>query len=303
MKILISGAHGFVGGEMVAHFEKLRDEVWRLDRKWTGERAIGWNPERGVEDVEELSGFDAVIHLAGENISQGRWTAAKRKRIRESRIEATTKLVEQLLQVEKKPSVLICASAVGFYGDRGAEFLTEQSVRGEGFLSEVCVDWEAAAQRATQGGIRVVNLRFGMVLGRSGGPMAMMLPVFRMGLAGKIGDGKQYMSWVAVEDVVGATDFCLRQESLSGPVNVVSPHPSTNGIFTKMVGQMLHRPTFMALPAPLAKLFFGLMAQELLLASVRVLPEKLVKAGYCFHYSDLKEALQRIVALGIIPLT
>jgi uncharacterized protein (TIGR01777 family) len=243
---------------------------------------------------KSVSGFDAVIHLAGETIV-GRWTEAKKARIRDSRILGTRHLAEALSKAPQPPRVLISASAIGYYGDRGEEILLEDSRPGAGFLAEVCREWEAASQPANDAGIRTVQMRFGVVLSPRGGALSKMLPPFRMGLGGKIGSGRQWWSWIDVKDLVGAIHHVLRSDLLRGPVNVVAPKPVRNEEFTKSLAAVLSRPSIFPMPAFAARLALGQMADELLLASQHVEPAKLVATGYSFQYPGLKPALEAIL--------
>lgn len=285
MKILVSGSTGLIGSALIPFLKEKGHDVLKLVRVKADLHSdeIGWDPQRGVINPPLLEGIDAVIHLAGENI-MGRWTDAKKKRIFTSRVEGTKLLCKAF---KTPPSVFICASAIGFYGNRGDEILTEESSKGLGFLSDVCSEWEKAAQVLKT---RVVNARFGMVLSKRGGALKQMLPVFKWWMGGVMGSGNQWMSWVAIEDVLRAIDFILISQ-LTGPVNIVSPNPVTNLEFTKTLGNVLHRPTFMGMPTWAVKLVFGEMGEELLLSSQRVLPQKLENAGYRFTYPQLKEAL------------
>jgi uncharacterized protein (TIGR01777 family) len=260
-----------------------------------GQAEIPWNPAARSIGTPALEGLDAVVHLAGDNIASGRWTAAKKASIRNSRVQGTTVLCEALAQLVKPPNVLLSASAIGYYGDRGETILREESPPGRGFLAEVCQAWEAATAPAAQRGIRVVHLRFGMVLSPAGGALAKMLTPFRLGLGGVIGTGKQYMSWIALDDVLGAIHHALNTEALQGPVNVVAPSAVTNREFTMTLGKVLRRPTRFPLPAFAARLMFGEMADALLLASTRVVPARLVASEYTFRHAALAEALQHLL--------
>jgi uncharacterized protein (TIGR01777 family) len=242
---------------------------------------------------DKVSGFDAAIHLAGESIV-GRWTDAKKKSIRDSRVLGTQHLAEALAKASQHPGALICASAVGFYGNRGGEILQENSAPGDDFLSHVCREWEGAARTAVHGGIRTVHTRFGLVLSRDGGALPKMLPPFRLGLGGRVGSGRQWWSWVDVQDVAGAILHVLKT-NLQGPVNVVAPNPVTNAEFTKVLGSVLRRPTIFPLPAFAARLAFGQMADELLLASQRVAPTKLIETGYQFKFANLRSSLESLL--------
>jgi uncharacterized protein (TIGR01777 family) len=273
-------------------------DVCRLVRS---ERAVdasevAWQPDQGVVDEAQLEGFEAVIHLAGESISSGRWTDDKKRAIRDSRVKGTQLLSESLAGLKHPPATLICASAVGYYGDRGDELLTEQSAPGNDFLADVCVEWERATEPASRSGIRTINARFGIILDKEGGALAKMLPPFRMGIGGRIGDGKQWMSWIALEDVVGGLKHALATKTLNGPLNFVAPNPSTNSEFTRILGRALGRPTFFPVPAFGARIAFGEMADALLLSSQRVKPQALQASGFDFKHVELAAALRRILA-------
>jgi uncharacterized protein (TIGR01777 family) len=244
---------------------------------------------------ESVSGFDAVIHLAGETIAE-RWTKAKKQAIRESRVLGTRNIAEALAQTAKRPAVLIAASAIGYYGDRGDEVLTEESTGGEGFLAEVCREWEAASQAAAKAGIRTVMARLGIVLSPSGGALGKMLTPFRLGLGGRVGSGGQWWSWVVLDDVIGAIEYVMNTNTLAGPVNLVSPSPVTNREFTRSLASALSRPALFPLPAFAARLALGQMADELLLASQRVEPAKLRASGYRFRHPELGNALAATLA-------
>jgi uncharacterized protein (TIGR01777 family) len=296
MKILIGGSHGLVGTALIELLEAEGHEIFRLVRYAPHSKTeIEWSPDRYSIALARIEGFDAVINLAGESIAEGRWTDEKKRRIRESRVKGTTLLGDALANLTDRPATFICASAIGYYGDRGDEILTEASAPGDGFLAEVCVEWEKATELATEKGIRVVNARFGVILDQNGGALKKMLPPFRMGLGGKIGNGKQWMSWIALTDVVRALNFALNNESLRGPVNFVAPHPVTNAEFTKTLGKVLSRPTLFPIPAFAVRLAFGEMADALLLASQRVEPERLKAAKYQFLYSELEAALRDVL--------
>ncbi len=289
MRILLSGSSGLIGSELLPSLNVAQYEVSRLVRGKAGKDDVHWAPERPLSP-KLVEGFDAVVHLAGENIA-GRWTPEKKTRIRNSRVLGTRTLVEALAGTSKKPRVLITASAIGYYGDRGDELLREGSLPGRGFLPEVCKEWEAAAQAAAQAGIRSVQMRFGIVLSGRGGALGKMLPPFRLGLGGIIGNGRQYWSWVSMADVIAAVHHVLRMESVQGPVNVVAPDPVTNAQFTATLAQLLRRPAFLPMPAFAARFALGEMADELLLASQRVEPVKLVASGYKYQQADLSKAL------------
>jgi len=261
-----------------------------------GSGQIPWDPlAEGGPSPTAVSGFDAVIHLAGETVV-GRWTDAKKKAILESRARGTRNLAIALARAESKPKVLVCASAIGFYGDRGEEVLTEESVSGQGFLPEVCREWEAASRLAAEAGIRTVNLRIGLVLSGKGGALQKMLTPFKLGLGGRIGSGKQWWSWVHVDDIAGVVQHALHAESLSGAVNMVGPNPVRNAEFTKVLASVLARPAFFPVPGFALGLAFGEMAaRELFLSSQRVEPGKLKGSGYRFQFEDLRAALESLV--------
>lgn len=297
MKILVSGSHGLVGRALLKRLSAEGHETFRLVRGETepGSPDIRWNPGQGTIDEDRISGIDAVIHLAGENIAGGRWTDAKKKAILESRVKGTIVLSEALVKMVQPPSTLISASAIGYYGDRGDQLLTEDSAPGSGFLADVCRQWEAAAQPAVEKGIRVVFARFGIILDADEGALAKMLPPFRMGAGGRVGDGKQWMSWIAVDDVTKALSFVLQNNSLHGPVNFVAPKPVTNAEFTKALGTALSRPTLFPIPAFGVRLIFGEMADALLLVSQKVEPQALETAGFEFDYPNIDAALKQVL--------
>jgi uncharacterized protein (TIGR01777 family) len=302
MKIIVTGSSGLIGSALVASLKARGDVVTCLVRRKTdtarasGTREVLWSPDRGVLDGAELEGHDALVHLAGDPIAEGRWTDEKKQRIRESRVQGTTLVAETVARLASPPRVLVTASAVGYYGDRGEELLTEASAAGADFLSDVCRVWEASADAAKAAGIRVVRLRFGVVLDGAGGALAKMLTPFKLGVGGKIGSGKQYMSWIALDDAVGAILHALAHEELEGAVNVVAPRAVTNAEFTKTLGGVLGRPTIFAMPAFAARLAFGEMADAALLASQRAEPAQLKATGYTFKYPELEGALRH--ALG-----
>ena len=255
---------------------------------------ISWDPLAPLSPAA-VSGFDVVVHLAGESVV-GRWTEGKKKAIRESRVQGTRNLAAALAQTEAKPLVLVCASAVGFYGDRGEEVLREESPGGQGFLPEVCRKWEEASRIAAGAGIRTVNIRIGLVLTAKGGALGNMLKPFKLGLGGRIGSGQQWWSWIHVDDIVGGIHHAIRTESLSGPVNLVAPNPVRNAEFTKVLASVLGRPAFFPVPEFALRLAFGEMAAgELLLASQRVEPGKLLASGYTFRFRELRAALENLV--------
>jgi len=297
MKILITGSHGLVGSALMPALENTGHKVIRMIRPpmKPEEKEILWNPLEGFIEKEKLEGFDAIVHLAGANISTGRWTVEKKGRIRDSRVKGTRLLAETLAGLKAKPKILASASAIGFYGSRGREVMNEKSSPGSGFLAETCVECEAAAEPARQAGINVVHLRFGIILSPKGGALAKMLPPFKLGLGGKIGNGNQYMSWISMSDVVGAVLHVLKSKELNEPLNIVSQNPVTNFEFTKALGKVLSRPTVFPLPTFAARFALGEMADELLLSSTRVEPSRLKAAGYAFQHNNIEEALRSML--------
>ena len=298
MKILISGASGLIGSALTGKLTDAGHEVTRLVRSSAvaEHREIAWDPAGARLDAAALGGFGAVVHLAGESIAQGRWTNAKKERIRSSRVLGTQLLVQTLARLSRPPQVLVSASAIGYYGDRGDEELDEGSPPGSGFLPDVCRQWEAAAEPAREAGIRVVHPRIGLVLSVSGGALAKMLPVFRLGLGGPIGSGRQYVSWITLDDLVGTICHVIATDSLSGPVNAVAPAPTTNREFARALGRALRRPARLPAPALALRAMLGQMADELLLASTRVIPRRLMDSGFAFGDPDLEGAFRRLLA-------
>jgi uncharacterized protein (TIGR01777 family) len=293
-RILISGVSGPIGAALLPSLKQRGHKVVRLVRgAATSNDEISWDPAKPIAP-ELVSAFDAVIHLAGETIV-GRWSAAKKKRILESRSVGTRNLAEALAKAPKRPRTFISASAIGYYGNRGEELLREDSSSGHDFLSEVCRQWEGATEPARQSGIRTASMRFGVILSTEGGALRQMLRPFRLGLGGRIGDGRQWWSWIHVNDVVGAIYHVMKTDLVHGPVNVVAPRPVRNAEFTEALAGVLHRPAMFPVPAFAARLAFGEMADELLLASQRVEPAKLVASGYPFQHSELHNALQEIL--------
>ena len=289
MKIAVTGATGFIGSALTNSLQGAGHEVVGL------RRPTDWDPEKRSVDTSVFQGVDAVVHLAGENIASGRWSAARKERIRGSRASPTRLIAEAIAGMADRPQVLVSASAIGYYGDRGAEVLREESGPGRGFLADVCKEWEAATDPATRKGIRVVHLRTGLVLGKNGGALAKMLLPFKLGIGGRIGSGDQYWSWISLEDVCAAIQHCIQAASLHGAVNLVSPVPVTNLEFTRALGRVLGRPTIFPLPAFAARLALGEMADALLLASARVEPAKLQASRFVFHYKDLEAALRQLL--------
>jgi uncharacterized protein (TIGR01777 family) len=295
MNVAVTGSHGLIGSTLVPFLGTCGHKVIRLVRSQPQSNDVLWNPQSRQIDAEKLRDVDAIVHLAGENIASGRWTEAKKLELRKSRIESTRLLCQSIANMRRPPKVLICASAIGYYGDTGSTAVTEDGASGTGFLSELCEEWEAACEPARRRGVRVVNLRLGVVLSPRGGALAMMLLPFVMGAGGIIGSGKQYMSWISVDDAAGIINYALSHEDLSGPVNAVSPNSVTNKEYTKTLGKVLFRPTIVPVPAFAARLVFGQMADELLLASCRVNPSKLQSSGYQFQYASLENALRHLL--------
>jgi len=296
MKIVIAGASGLVGSAFIPSLEADGNEVTRMVRDSPKANEIEWHPNQDEIDPAKLDGFDAVVNLAGESIAEGRWTDEKKKKIHDSRVHGTHLLSEAMAKLSTRPRVFLCASATGIYGDRGDDILDEQSESGGGFLAGVCREWEKATEPAANAGVRVVNLRFGPIVARHGGLLEKMLTPFKMGLGGKVGSGKQYISWVAIDDVVDIMRLALNDESVRGPLNVVSPNPVTNEAFTKALGNALNRPTALAMPAFAARLAFGEMADEMLLVSQRVIPKRLTSAGFKFQCPQLRNALDKYLS-------
>lgn len=297
MRILVSGSSGLVGSALRPALAESGDEVGRLVRPGThaGPVDVTWDPATGRLDSSKLEGLDAVVHLAGENIAAGRWNEARKEAIRRSRVDGTLLLTRALARLKHPPATLVSASAIGYYGDRGEENLSETSDRGHGFLPAVCVAWESAAEPAEAAGLRVVHLRFGVILSKEGGALARMLLPFRLGLGGPVGDGRQYMSWITLDDAVGVIRHVLDSTSIAGPVNTVSPAPLRNGEFGRTLGRVLHRPAIAPLPAFVARLAFGEMADALLLASTRVIPGVLQATGFQFRHPELEPALRHLL--------
>jgi uncharacterized protein (TIGR01777 family) len=293
-RILVTGASGPIGTALLASLAP-QSQVTRLVRGTAkNEAELSWDPLAPLS-AGKVSGFDAVVHLAGESVV-GRWTNQKKSAIRDSRVLGTRHLATALAQSDAKPRVLICASAIGFYGDRGDEILGEKSARGRGFLAEVCGEWEDASRIASEAGIRTVNVRFGVVLSPKGGALGKMLTPFKLGLGGRIGSGRQWMSWIHVEDIVGGIHHAMQTEALSGPVNLVAPSAVRNAEFTKVLASVLHRPAIFPVPEFALRLAFGQQAaDEMLLASQRVQPGKLGSSGYPFHFPELRAALENLV--------
>ncbi len=297
MKIIISGVSGLVGSALTAAFRAEGHSVRHLVRpgRPLAAHEIRWDPLSAQVDVPRLEGADAVVHLSGANISEERWTPARKQVLRSSRVDSTHVLVDSLAQLRQPPQVFVSASAVGYYGNRGDELLTESSQHGDDFLALLARDWETEANRAQRTGIRTVILRFGVILSGHGGALPQMIPPFKLGIGGRFGSGQQWLSWVALEDVIGIMRLATGDSVLRGPVNAVAPGPVRNADFARIVGRVLHRPTVFPTPAFALRLALGEMADALLLASQRVVPEKLLKTNYAFEFSDLEKTLRTIL--------
>ncbi len=299
MKVLVSGSTGMIGSNLIPILTTQGHSITSLVRPQSKSTAVAtpkidWEPKTGTIDPAMLEGFDCVVHLAGDSIAS-RWDDAKKKELRNSRILGTRLLCETIAKLTNKPKVLISASAIGFYGDRGDETLDEKSPKGTGFLADLCTDWEASTKPAVDAGIRVVNLRIGVVLSTKGGALKQMLLPFQLGAGGQIGNGKQYFSWITVDDLCGAIVHCINHDELQGPVNGTAPHPVTNSEFTKALGKVLFRPTLIPIPSFGLRALFGEMADELLISGQKVIPAKLERSGYKFRQTDVESALREVL--------
>lgn len=290
MKTMITGCTGLVGSALIESLFKNGHSIQCLKRDTAPDSKHFWDTDSLPQN--QSTGFDAIIHLAGENVANGRWSAKKKEAILKSRLDGTRELIDYVSLLADKPKVFLCASAVGYYGNRGNELLNESSSLGVGFLAEVCRQWEKETQRLTSLGVRIVNLRFGMILSPNGGALHKMIPPFKARLGGVVGTGEQHISWISIRDVVSTIDFIAKNELISGPVNIVSPIQTTNKELTKTLGKVLNRPTIFKVPAPVARLIFGQMADEMLLTSCRVTPQKLIQAGYQYTDQSLEAILR-----------
>ena len=296
MKALITGASGLIGQTLQKSFRAKGYELLLASRKEsTDPLHIQWTIKDGFTDPEKLEGVDIVVHLAGESVSGLRWTDEKKKAIRDSRVLGTRNVVDAISKLKQKPKVFIAASAIGFYGERGDDEVTESSSAGDNFLAGVCKEWEAESRRAEDAGVRTVLLRTATVLSKNGGALGTMLLPFKLGVGGVIGDGKQWFSWISLDDQVATIIFALENENLRGAVNSTSPNPVTNEEFTKTMGAVLYRPTFIPLPEFAVSTLLGEMGDALLLTSTRVVPQRLSDAGFEFKYPDLKPALEHAI--------
>ena len=303
-KVLLSGGSGLIGSALIEalYFQSITTLRLVRNRPDPFRGLVRWDARASDLDQflpsipQSFLPLDAAIHLSGASVAGHRWTPAYRRELRESRVATTQALCKMLVGMPQPPGVLVCASAIGIYGNRGDEILNESSRPGQGFLADLCQEWEAAAQLAEKAGIRVVHLRFGVVLSKSGGALAKLLPIFKLGLGGNLGNGEQWMSWVSLPDVVRAILFAVETEGLRGPINVVSPNPVTNAAFTRTLGRVLHRPTILPVPAAALRLIFGEMAEETMLASERVVPMRLSDEGFRFQHEAIEPALRAVLA-------
>lgn len=296
MKIAVTGASGLIGTPLVAHLRSLGHDVYRLVRRAaSAPDEIAWNPESGFVDLEKLAGTDAVVHLAGAGVGDHRWTDAYKKEILDSRVKGTDTIARAMASLDPKPRVLVSASAIGFYGDTGDRAVTEMDPAGHGFLADVVVAWEAAANPARDAGIRVVHPRTGLVVAGNGGAWGRMFPLFKAGVGGKLGSGKQYWSWISLRDEISALTYLIDNESLSGPVNLTAPTPQTNSEITKVMGSVLGRPTLLAVPSIALKVALGEFSSEVL-GSARVLPAVLEQSNFTFADPTVESAIRQALA-------
>ena len=297
LHILMSGASGVVGSALIPFFTTGGHRVTRLVRRseLEDENNRFWDPQKGIIDLQDSDEFNVVIHLSGEHIGQGRWTLEKKKKIIESRHVTTALIARSITKLKKPPRAFLCASAIGYYGHRGNAVMTEENECGADFISNVCDEWEQAALPALDKGIRTVFLRIGVVLSPVGGALQRLLPSFKIGLGGKVGSGEQYMSWISMDDLIGTVYHAMNDDQLSGPVNLVAPNPVTNLELTRTLAKVISRPALFTIPAWFIKLVFGEMGKEVLLASTRVKPEKIMASGYRFRHPDLEGALQHLL--------
>jgi uncharacterized protein (TIGR01777 family) len=297
MRVLVSGSKGLIGSSLVPFLAAEGHPVTRLVRgpARPGGAEVPWDPKQSRLDPGMLESHDGAVHLAGENLASGRWTPQRKAELVDSRVKGTRLLAETLAGLTRPPRVMVCASAIGYYGDRGDQVLTEESPYGHGFLADLCREWEASSTSAEENGIRVVRLRFGVVLSPVGGALKKMLLPFRLGVGGRLGSGQQYMSWIVLDDVLAIILRALTDDAFAGPVNAVSPNPVTNLVFTKTLGRVLMRPTIFPVPEFALQAAFGEMAEETLLASNRAQPAKLQAAGFAFSHPDLEGALRHVL--------
>ena len=296
MKILISGASGLVGSAAAAALRAQGHSILRMVRRSaSADDEISWDPGGGLQQTDKLEGLDAVVHLAGENVASGRWTAERKRRIRDSRVLGSRNLRDALGAADCRPRVVVAASAIGIYGDRGSEVMTESSSAGDDFLADTCAAWESETAAFSELGARVVQLRIGVVLSTEGGALSRMLTPFRLGLGGRLGNGRQFFSWIARDDLTAIVVRAVGDEAMSGAYNAVAPNPVSNAEFTAALGRVLGRPTLFPMPAPVIKLLFGEMGEALLLSSTRVEPARLREAGFDFAHPEVEAALRHIL--------
>ena len=295
-KILVAGSSGLIGTALVSSLQSDGHEVCRLVRRPVkAANEIHWDPESGLLEGNALEGFDVIIHLGGEGIGDKRWSKSRKEKILTSRVVSSKLLSEKIAILDSKPEVFILANAIGWYGSRGEEELTEESKKGEGFLSEVCLEWESSAEAVQDSGVRTIYLRSGIVLSSSGGVLAKMLPPFKLGIGGKMGSGKQWMSWISLDDEVGAITHLMNNKKCNGAYNLTAPEPVTNYEFTKTLGRTLKRPSILPLPGFMLRILFGSRAISLMIEGQKVLPKRLQESGYIFNHSTLAEALSDLL--------
>lgn len=295
MKIYVTGASGLVGSKLCPMLKEAGHDVISLTRaEPKGDAQKQWDPKAETMDPAVLQGCDVLVHLAGENIADGRWTKQQKQKIHDSRVDSTKLLANTISQMENKPQAFVVASAIGYYGDRGSEVLTEASPPGEGFLPEVCINWEQAADAARDAGVRTVHVRTGVVLAKEGGALKAMLTPFKLGMGGVVGSGEQYWSWISLDDIARLFQFAIENNEVSGPINGTAPNPATNREFTKALGKVLSRPTILPMPKFAAKLALGEMAEALILASAKVTPVKAEDLSFIFNHPELKQALESL---------
>ena len=297
MRILISGSSGFIGTYLIPFLASKGYNLNYLKRKreLIKDITILWHPERRIINSKALEGYDVVIHLAGENIATRKWTKRQKEKIYNSRIQDTNFLTQSILSLDSPPKLFLCASALGYYGHCGDEIVTEEHKAGEGFLAKVCKDWENEVSKANKKKIRIVNLRFGMILSPQFGILSKLLPVFKLGLGGKIGNGKQYMSWISIEDAIRAIEYIIKNDSIKGPVNITSNSPVPNEEFTRVLGTVISKPVIFSVPAFILRFVYGEMADELLLSSIRAIPKKLIDSGFTFRHETVLMAMQSLL--------
>ncbi|MCO4821611.1 MAG: TIGR01777 family oxidoreductase [Flavobacteriaceae bacterium] len=295
MNIFVTGSSGLVGNELCNKLQQQNYNIIKLNRINNSAESTNPNWDINLKHSNKCIKPNSVIHLAGENIAAKRWNKEQKQKIYDSRILGTKNLIENIISSPDKPQTFICASAIGYYGDRIQELLTEESDSGQDYVSKICKDWEEVTLPLIKHGIRVINLRFGVILSKKGGALKKMLIPFKLGLGGNIGNGQQRFSWISIDDAIKAIIFCLENPKINGPVNVSSPNPVSNKVFTKVLAKQFNKPAFFNMPASLCRLIFGEMANELLLSSQSVMPQKLIKNGFTFNHLDIETALSRVL--------